>query len=48
MDNTFDEYYQTEWYLGGKHSRDVEPILHLLNEKRASMTSIQIESVIEW
>jgi hypothetical protein len=49
MDDTFDEYYQTEWYLGGKDESDINTILELI-EMRSPVTekTIQVESVIEW
>ena len=47
MDSTFDEYYQTEWYLGGSHSRDIKMILEALSTK-PPIKVIEVESVIEW
>lgn len=47
MDSSFDEYYETEWYLGGSHARDINMILNLLNEKKTPI-QIEVESVIEW
>jgi hypothetical protein len=47
MDSTFDEYYQTEWYLGGKQFRDIQMIYKLL-EKKTMINPIEVESVLEW